>query len=133
MAKEFICSATSPVVQTNAGKLRGFVVDGAYTFHGIKYADAKRFQMPQPVAPWEGIRDALSYGYVSPILNRETASGEVKIPHRYWPKDENCQYLNVWTQSLDPQAKRPVMVPPLSTWPMTGKTSPALGTWWWSP
>ena len=25
-------------------------------------------------------------------------------------KDENCQYLNVWTQSLDPQAKRPVMV-----------------------
>ena len=110
MAKEFICSATSPVVQTNAGKLRGFVVDGTYTFHGIKYADAKRFQMPQPVAPWEGIRDALSYGYVSPILNRETASGEVKIPHRYWPKDENCQYLNVWTQSLDPQAKRPVMV-----------------------
>ena len=91
MAKEFICSATSPVVQTNAGKLRGFVVDGTYTFHGIKYADAKRFQMPQPVAPWEGIRDALSYGYVSPILNRETASGEVKIPHRYWPKDENCQ------------------------------------------
>lgn len=110
MAKEFICSAASPVVQTNAGKLRGFVVDGTYTFHGIKYADAKRFQMPQPVAPWEGIRDALSYGYVSPILNRETASGEVKIPHRYWPKDENCQYLNVWTQSLDPQAKRPVMV-----------------------
>ena len=23
---------------------------------------------------------------------------------------EHCQYLNVWTQSLDPQAKRPVMV-----------------------
>ena len=40
MAKEFICSAASPVVQTNAGKLRGFVVDGTYTFHGIKYADA---------------------------------------------------------------------------------------------
>ena len=36
MAKEFICSAASPVVQTNAGKLRGFVVDGTYTFHGIK-------------------------------------------------------------------------------------------------
>ena len=41
-------SALPPaVVQTNAGKLRGFVVDGTYTFHGIKYADAKRFQMPQ--------------------------------------------------------------------------------------
>ena len=32
------------------------------------------------------------------------------IPHRYWPMDENCQYLNIWTQSLDPEAKKPVMV-----------------------
>ena len=24
--------------------------------------------------------------------------------------DENCQYLNIWTQSLDPEAKKPVMV-----------------------
>lgn len=110
MAKEFICGCTAPVAQTKAGKLRGFVIDGTYTFHGIKYADAKRFQMPVPPAPWEGIKDAVSYGYVSPILNRETASGEVKVPHRYWPKDENCQYLNLWTQSLDPEAKRPVLV-----------------------
>ena len=35
---------------------------------------------------------------------------EVMIPHRYWPMDENCQYLNIWTQSLDPEAKKPVMV-----------------------
>ena len=110
MAKEFNCSHTHPVVQTKAGKLRGFVVDGTYTFHGIKYADARRFQMPQPPQPWEGVKDALSYGYVSPILNRETAAGEVKIPHRYWPKDEHCQYLNLWTRSLDPEANRPVMV-----------------------
>lgn len=110
MAKEFICTSTSPVVQTKAGKLRGFVVDGTYTFQGIKYADAKRFQMPTPTQSWEGIKDAHSYGYVCPMLTRETAAGEVKVPHRYWPKDENCQYLNLWTQSLDPEAKRPVMV-----------------------
>ena len=40
MAKEFICSTTQPIVQTVAGKVRGFAVDGTYTFHGIKYADA---------------------------------------------------------------------------------------------
>lgn len=110
MAKEFICTRENPVVQTQAGKVRGFSVDGTYTFQGIKYADAKRFQMPTPPAPWEGVRDAHSYGYVCPMLTRETAAGEVKVPHRYWPKDENCQYLNIWTQSLDPEAKRPVMV-----------------------
>ena len=36
MAKEFICSTTQPIVQTVAGKVRGFAVDGTYTFHGIK-------------------------------------------------------------------------------------------------
>jgi para-nitrobenzyl esterase len=37
-------------------------------------------------------------------------SGERKVPHRYWPMDENCQYLNIWTQSIDKDAKKPVMV-----------------------
>ena len=36
MAKQFLCSTTAPIVETKAGKLRGFQVDGTYTFHGIK-------------------------------------------------------------------------------------------------
>ncbi len=110
MAKQFLCSTTAPIVETKAGKLRGFQVDGTYTFHGIKYADAKRFQAPQPPQPWQGVKDAVSYGYVSPMLDPETAVGEIMVPHRYWPKDENCQYLNIWSPSLDPAAKKPVMV-----------------------
>ncbi|MFQ7749118.1 MAG: carboxylesterase family protein, partial [Eubacteriales bacterium] len=110
MAKKFVCSTTEPVVSTKAGKVRGFCVDGTYTFHGIKYADADRFQMPRPVEPWDGVKDALSYGYVSPMLDKETAVGEIMVPHRYWPKDENCQYLNIWSQSLCEEAKKPVMV-----------------------
>jgi putative protease len=43
MAKKFVCSSTEPIVQTKAGKMRGFILDGTYTFHGIKYANAKRF------------------------------------------------------------------------------------------
>ena len=31
-------------------------------------------------------------------------------PHRYWAQSENCQNLNVWTQDLDTNAKKPVMV-----------------------
>ena len=111
MAKNFVCTTTEPIVQTKAGKLRGFILDGTYTFYGIKYADAKRFQQPTPPEPWEGVKDALGYGYVCPMLSQDKpGSGELKVPHRYWPMDENCQYLNVWTQTLNPKAKKPVMV-----------------------
>ena len=111
MARKFVCTTTEPVVQTSYGKLRGFILDGTYTFYGIKYADAKRFQLPTPPQSWEGVKDALGYGYVCPMLRQdEPGSGELKVPHRYWPMDENCQYLNIWTQSVDPSAKKPVMV-----------------------
>lgn len=110
MARKFICTTTEPIVETKAGKLRGFIIDGTYTFHGIKYCDAKRFQMPTEVTPWNGVKDALSYGFVCPMLGQDTPNGEVMVPHRYWPMDENCQYLNIWTQSVDTQAKKPVML-----------------------
>lgn len=110
MAKTFICTREEPVVQTKAGKIRGYLFDGTYTFHGIKYADAKRFEMPQEVEPWDGVKDALSYGFVCPMLSRDTPNGEIMVPHRYWPMDENCQYLNIWTQSIDSTAKKPVIV-----------------------
>ena len=108
--KEFFCTLNSPVVQTKAGKLRGFRYGSTYTFYGIRYAHAKRFRMPEEPEPWEGIRDALHYGYVCPLLEEESPSGDLMSPHRFWPKNEDCQYLNIWSQSLDPSAKKPVMV-----------------------
>ena len=54
----FYCSKAEPVVQTKAGKIRGFKMNSTYTFHGIKYADADRFQMPREVKPWKGIKNS---------------------------------------------------------------------------
>ena len=34
----FVCSETEPVVTTHAGKVRGYLVNDIYTFHGIRYA-----------------------------------------------------------------------------------------------
>lgn len=110
MARTFVCTADHPVVETRAGKLRGFILDGTYTFYGIKYADAKRFQPPQPVQSWEGIKDATNYGCICPVLSHPIPASELFIPHRFWPADENCQYLNIWTRSLSKKEKRPVMV-----------------------
>lgn len=110
MARKFICSNKDTVVETKHGKLRGFCLDGIYTFYGIHYAEADRFQMPREPESWEGIMDALSYGFACPLMSQDTPEMELLVPHRYWVMDEHCQNLNIWTPSLDPDAKKPVMV-----------------------
>jgi carboxylesterase type B len=99
------------VVTTQAGEVRGHLVDGVHAFKGIPYAappfGANRFRPPQPVAPWSGVRDAVAYGpksfqppYPPPIdvLLPELASA-----------GEDCLNLNVWSPDLAP-VRRPVMV-----------------------
>ena len=39
MAKKFVCTPHEPVVQTAQGALRGFILDGTYTFYGVPYAE----------------------------------------------------------------------------------------------
>jgi para-nitrobenzyl esterase len=110
MHRKFICTGDSPIVSTKAGKLRGYSIDGTYVFKGIKYCDARRFMMPEPVKPWDGVKNADTFGYVAPLMRRPAPMGEILGPHRFWPENEDCQYLNVWTQSVSPDAKKPVMV-----------------------
>ncbi len=100
-----------PVVKVQGGQLSGFMDGDTYCFRGIQYATAERWQQPQPVEPWEGIKPAQTYAAISPIP-RQTAVGadEFVWPHRYYIQDEECMNLNIWTQSLDPAAKKPVMV-----------------------
>ena len=96
-------------VRTLQGVVRGYTCDGLHIFKGIPYATARRFHAPEPVAPWKGVLDATSYGYVCPLLTNDRPKGELYVPHRFWPADENCQNLNVWTPGLD-SARRPVLV-----------------------
>ncbi len=110
MAQEFICTSTEPVVQTKEGKLRGFKLGSTYHFYGVKYAECKRWQQPLPVEPWDGIKDALSYGYITYPASPDSPNGDLMVPHRFWPKSEDCLNLNIWTQSIDKNAKKPVMV-----------------------
>ncbi len=108
MEKEFRYDDV-PVLETTGGKLKGYFYNGAYIFKGVPYAKAGRFQMPKP-AVWEGVKDACSYGFVCPLMEKDTPDGELMVPHRYWPQDENCQNLNIWTKALDAGKKLPVIV-----------------------
>ena len=104
-------AATQPVAQTEAGKLIGFMRGSTYCFWGVDYAYANRFEAPQPVEPWEGYKFAQSYGCIS-LIPDQTAVGadEFVWPHRYWIQNDHCQNLNIWTQSLDASAKKPVVI-----------------------
>lgn len=109
MTYQFRCDNKTALVQTDKGTVKGYAFDGLLIFKGIPYAKARRFHAPQPAEPWEGVLDAASYGYVCPLLANDRPSGELYVPHRYWPMDEDCQNLNIWTPGAD-SAKRPVLV-----------------------
>ena len=100
-----------PVVKISGGQLMGFMNGKTFTFLGIPYAQAKRFEPPQKVPAWEGVKSAQSYGPICPIINQtEVGWDEFVWPHRYWVQNENCMNLNVWTQSITEGDKKPVIV-----------------------
>ena len=110
LTRAVICEPDYPLVRTNSGLLRGIVTEGTFIFRGVPYAAAERFCMPERFPAWEGIRDARIWGNTSPEIHTDIAHDAYNVPHFYFPQDEKCQYLNIWTQSLSPDAKRPVLV-----------------------
>lgn len=99
------------VVHTKQGAVRGSVAGKVATFKGIPYAappfGPNRFEPPRPAKPWDGVRDALTYGPTvlkppySPPFDRILP--EPAIP------GEDCLNLNIWSPDLG-QAGLPVMV-----------------------
>lgn len=115
---------TKNIVETDSGKVFGFVSDGIYTFKGMPYgastAGKNRFMPPQKPEPWSGVRSSLYWGPVSPQTYTSTLDGR----RAGWQHDdesfmfewedgqpsEDCLRINVWTPSIGDNKKRPVMV-----------------------
>ncbi len=110
LVTEVTCTYDDPVAMTQKGAVRGLKTDSTYIFRGIKYADAERFHAPHETACWTGVKEAYQYGFVCSELTTPVPHDQFTVPHFFYPQNEHCQYLNVWTQSLDPERKRPVMV-----------------------
>src|SRR5438309_2364956 len=83
----------NPQASTAAGRVRGRREGGLAVFRGIPFAQPPvgpaRFAAPQPVTPWDGVRDASAFGSPPP---QSSTYGPAPAP-----ADDNWLTLNVWT------------------------------------
>lgn len=110
-------SNENAIVETSAGKVRGFTRNGINTFLGIPYAgstDGKaRFQAPTKPVPWTGLRSSMQYGFVSPQEPRAGWADDEVAWMFDWDDGrpgEDCLRVNIWTPEANASKKRPVMV-----------------------
>jgi para-nitrobenzyl esterase len=104
--QDAVTASDTSIVEVTGGKIRGSVHNGIYQYLGVPYAEAaKRFVKAGPVSPWKGVKDATSYGAISPQYLFGTDRPITDVP-----VSNNCQNLNIWTSALDSEAKKPVMV-----------------------
>lgn len=100
-----------PIVQTEAGLVRGRVRDGDAAFLGIPFAAPPvgdlRFAVPHPPAPWSGVREATAFG---PTPQRRPFGELTTIPEPSIPGDDTLT-VNVFTPAAgDESARLPVLV-----------------------
>ncbi len=96
-------------VQTKYGILEGFEENGVKKFLGVPFAQAPvgelRWKAPQPVQPWEGVRDAKQFGN-DPMQPDIFGDMSFRGPAR----SEDCLYLNIWTTAATTDEALPVLI-----------------------
>ena len=96
-------------VKTQYGVLEGIEENGVKKFLGVPFAEAPvgelRWKAPQPVQPWEGVREAKQFGDDPMQLN---VFGDMNF--RGPSRSEDCLYLNIWTTAKTTADALPVLV-----------------------
>jgi para-nitrobenzyl esterase len=105
------------MVQTQSGKVAGYLHEGIFAFKGVPYADtsegANRFLPPVKCKPWSGVRSSRQYGYVAPQSARAGWANDEEAFMFAWDdgvQNEDCLRVNLWTPGIADGRKRPVMV-----------------------
>ena len=110
---EISASSNIAVTQTQYGKVGGYLENNVFTFKGIPYAKAERFMPPTAPDQWKGIRSSRAYGPTCPQAERMGWQSDEQAFAFNWDDGfpgEDCLRVNIWTQGLKDEKKRPVMV-----------------------
>jgi para-nitrobenzyl esterase len=101
------------IVQTQSGKVRGYIHAGISTFKGIPYAEAKRFEAAHAPKPWTNVRSSMGYGPVAPLMDATTSvddESEFVFDHSWGFTNEDCLRINIWSPMKEGDGKkRPVL------------------------
>jgi len=93
------------------GTLVGFAASDVAVFKGIPFATPpvghRRWQPPEPAAPWAGKRLATDF---SPACVQAPYAEGSMFTSPLRATSEDCLYLNVWSADMAPEAPAPVMV-----------------------
>lgn len=109
------------VVGLSRGSIMGYCENGIYTFKGIPYGTHQRFKYAAPVEQYgtpDQPTNALTNGSVSPQSNTQTeyynpfAAAAFMTPSEsdLFSTESQCLNLNVWTDTLNSSAQKPVLV-----------------------
>ncbi|XP_028257013.1 uncharacterized protein LOC114433004 [Parambassis ranga] len=94
-------------VSTDCGDFRGRHINGAYSFKGMRYAappvGTLRWAPPAGPECKSSVSDAVHFRSMCPQVRPLTSAGKTL-------GQEDCLFINVWTPTLQPEAKLPVMV-----------------------
>ena len=124
-------TAAQHAAHSSSGWIMGYTDRGIYTFMGVQYATARRFENPKPANVYGsgGVTSLYSADQNRPTLTmvRGAASPQAKTNTVYrdgfgfaqfmtpsgpdlYGVEEECLNLNVWTDTMDSGAKKPVLV-----------------------
>lgn len=104
-----VSSQTQVNVKVAEGILAGTDSSGVKIFKGVPFAAPPvgnlRWREPQPVACWQGVRDATKFG---PNPMQERVFGDMNFGTK--KMSEDCLYLNIWTPAKTMKEEAAVLI-----------------------